>query len=84
MDSESIPVMVVAHTIVLAAFIKTHPQPVAFHLALTSLLEQQLAGGALVAGLTDAEKGALRDAVESLQGIRSVHSPDPRTPPAPR
>ena len=71
----------IAHHLVLAALIQTHPQYEVFQLHLTRLLEQQLApSGSLGKTLTEVQRQAVRDTVEWLQALRPVQ---PAAPPAP-
>lgn len=59
----------VAATIVMAALLEKSTNYNAVQLRLTSLLEQQLAGGALTKHLSEAQKTVVRDHVEELQAL---------------
>lgn len=72
----------VAHHLVLAALIQTHPRFEDFQLLLTSSLEKQLATGALGDTLTEDQRQYVRDMVEWTQTIRQATvSPPLRLPP---
>lgn len=60
----------VAHHILIAALLRTHPNYNAAQLQLTAMLEQQLAGGSLCKDMTEAEKDLVRQAVEWTQMVR--------------
>lgn len=68
-----------AYMMVLAALLRHHPNYEVVQLYLTSLLEQQLAGGALGNTLTDAQKDIARDVVEWLQAVKKE---PPQAPPS--
>jgi hypothetical protein len=65
----------VAMTIALGAVIATHPNHEWAHLHMTRLLEQQLAGGALVSTLTPSQKEYVRSLVETLGGLAKKAPP---------
>lgn len=71
----------VAFMLVLTSIIATHPNYHQMQMHLTSLLEQQLAGGALGSTLTPAQSEYAREVVEWMQQIHSKVAPDPQKSP---
>ncbi len=69
-----------AMVIILTALMQTHQDHTAMQLRLTSLLEQQLCGGALGNTLTPAQRESVRELVEWMQMARPAIAPDHQEP----